>query len=266
MRQGRQGQPALDAVLSGMSIHALDTRLTLTDAQEVPSWETPVSGRAVPHGQFPSGLRRRQLEIRLTVHLKAWDAGERGRLYQALCRWAGPGTLSVSWRPGQVLQVDCGYVEGLPSLSACTKTLTVRLCAHLCPFFLDAEGEVHTELTDDAVFTLTPKGTAGARAEVTVVNQETREMTEVYMETLEGDTRQSFLFLTGLHLRSGVQLDAKYDAFGLLTITAGGQSVLAHRSPDSSDELRLESGREQTVHILPERKSRVEVRIFGLYW
>ena len=91
-------------------------------------------------------------------------------------------------------------------------------------------------------------------------------MTEVYMETLEGDTRQSFLFLTGLHLRSGVQLDAKYDAFGLLTITAGGQSVLAHRSPDSSDELRLESGREQTVHILPERKSRVEVRIFGLYW
>ena len=125
---------------------------------------------------------------------------------------------------------------------------------------------MHTELTDDAVFTLTPKGTAGARAEVTVVNQETREMTEVYMETLEGDTRQSFLFLTGLHLRSGVQLDAKYDAFGLLTITAGGQSVLAHRSPDSSDELRLESGREQTVHILPERKSRVEVRIFGLYW
>ena len=86
MRQGRQGQPALDAVLSGMSIHVLDSRLTLTDAQEVPSWETPVSGRAVPHGQFSSGLRRRQLEIRLTVHLKAWDAGERGRLYQALCR------------------------------------------------------------------------------------------------------------------------------------------------------------------------------------
>ena len=268
MRQGvrgRQGKPLLDAVLGGVSLLSLDSRLTVTEAQEVPAWDVPLSQRAVPHGQFPAGLRRKELEIRLALHMKAWDMNERCALYQKLSAWAGEGQLEVSWRPGQVLQVDTGDVEGLPSLVEWTRSVTVRLTAHLQPFFRDAEPQVFSETGTDTFFPLTPPGNMGAKAEVLVVSEDAREMNDVFLETFSDAGQVDWIRLTGLHLRSGVKLEVRYDDFGLVRITAGGKSVLLHRSAESSDELRLLPGKEQTVHVLTGRKAYVEVKVYGLY-
>ena len=268
MRQGTDGirkGSGLDAALNEVSLLSLDPRLTLTEAQELPSRESPVSSRASLHGQFPSGLRRKSLEIRLTVHLKAWKAEERGALYEKLCAWAKAGELTVSWRPGQVLQVDTAYAESLPSVSAWTKTVTVRLTAHMRPFFRDREPLFLKGTGYDMTLTFTAPGTAGAQCEFRAVNQETRELTEILLETLKGDDQLSFLYLAGLHIPAGGCLDGAYDGFGLLSLRADGESCMTARDPSSADELILLSGEEMRLHLWALRKVRLEARIYGLH-
>lgn len=262
---GRRTHTGTDAVLSGISLLSLDSRLTLTDAQELPAWETPLSERAGMHGRFPAGLRRRSLEIRLSVHMKAWDVRERGNLYQKLCGWAKPGPLTVSWRENQQLQTDVCYVESLPSVHAWTRTVTVRLTAHLQPFFRDTEPLLLKETAARVSFSLTPPGTAGAAADLKVVNQEADELLQLTAETRKGNERQSFLTLRGLDLLAGEAVEISHDAFGLLQIRARGASVLACRTPESSDDLILVSGEEQVLRVSAMQKVRVEARVYGLY-
>lgn len=222
--------------LDGIPLHELDPAILVTDVQEQPP-SMNVLTHPLVHGD---GLRvtkrtRQSLSVAVRFLVREYDTLRRKAVMQKIVAWANAGRyLTLSDRPGQRLRVE---VDALPTITSAlkwTQEMSLVFTAYAVPFW---ESEFPTTLT------------TAASAELMVPGNASHVPVEASIHPT-GDTVTISVDATAITL-TGLSGDVAitHDDRGLLRISSGGQSLLASRTPASSDDLLAVPGRVNTFSI-----------------
>ena len=185
-------------------------------------------------------VTRSRLSVSLTILLRERDPMRRQAAYAQVQRWArGGGSLTLTDRPGQRLQVDDVRLSGLGSTQRWTDALQLTCIAYNKPYWESEYPAVATLGTAalESSALLTPRGNAASAVvdvDITAVGGTINALT-----LTAGDTTMSF---AALGLAAGATLTLEHAKSGLLVIRAGTTSKLDKRTAASADELLLTPG------------------------
>lgn len=229
-----------DCALNGVTLSGLDSSIRVTDLQEeAPVWRTALSP-AWDEGQ--QLLRRTRESLSVTVCFAVLEPGlsRRSDILQRIYAWAEQGgTLMLSDRPGQQLQVIC---TALPAWSAedYLTDMTLRFTSVHIPWWESAAAKV----TGTDIMTLQVPGNApcAAKAEVIVFNRGTDTIRRLKLHC--GLTEMVF---EGIEFPAGSVFSLLYRD-GTLLAWIDGESVLRCRTADSADDLLAPCGEASTVY------------------
>ena len=240
------------ASLNGVSLTGLDERIQITDIAESPQDEAVYANRPEGAGQFLQFRGRKTLKVTLHLFIKAWDPEVYMACMEKICGWAGHGVLRVNYRPGQLLRVRCSqYPKGAPQ--DWTKGVTLEFTAFVFPYWRTDAMESVTVSNGNLI--IVPEGNGPhtflegrIRAGSACQELQIRTVTE---KNAFGEQKISCFRFTGLGLAAGDALVISYDENDYLRIRKerDGTSVLICRTGESSDDLILCPGKENTVEV-----------------
>lgn len=227
----------------------------IEDVSETPSLDVstlPAGGFA---GQWLQNLSRAKLDIKLTIYAKAKNVAERMFAFEHIASWANqaqitPALLTASYRKNQQLLCVCTTPPAFPALRSATTRLNLTLTSYACPYWQGQRtewirsGRIPANVPSGARVTL--PGTPGlpAQADLTVT------VLDGTMTSLRIQTPLSDIQLTGMSLAAGMSLHLWHDDRGILTIRdSSGAPLSCFRTPESSDDLWLYSGRVNDVTV-----------------
>lgn len=227
-----------DCMLDGISLSSLDERICVLDVRE----DAPEHA-LVPHPLARGGQHLSQTRRSLTVHLSfaihETQPDRRKAVLQAVRTWALQGRLlTLADRPGQQLQVVC---TGLPAIAAedWTAPLTLSFTTTRCPWWEDEEPAT---VSGSGMLTLTLTGNAAfAPVDAHITNAGTQTLHELSIHCAS-----SFITFQGITLPAGSTLHLTTKD-GIFSAVIDGESVLAHRTPDSDDLLLAPCGQSCSV-------------------
>lgn len=233
--------PRFSCALNGATPESLDPALRVTDITELPPRRRIATVPTIRHGLRLLTRVRESLTVRISFVIPEYDPARRRALLQKLHAWADPGgALTTSDRPGQLLHVAC---DTLPMLSALawSDVVNIDLTAYETPFWQQAE-ETCVITSGEAVLTL-PGDAEDVPVSCTVTNTGSSAVTTVTLVC--GSTQMTF---SGLSLHPGESL--VLDASGAhLSAAVNGESMLMHRTGESSDLLLADSGAATPVSV-----------------
>lgn len=235
--------------LDRQGLQDIDDAIAVLDIQEAGATINTQAVQLV--GLDGSRIIRRQrasLQVNILLAVREQNIPRRQAIIQRINRWArGGGYLEVSDRPGQRLRVTLDTPLTVSSALRWTQTLTLSFMAYERPYWesiqetaarFDAAASVHNgslRLPGDAPYAL-------AEAELTSAQGGTGDVTVAV-----GDTS---ITLENVSLAAGDVIRIGYDDSAVLRITRGEESLLAHRTARSSDDLLAVPGRSNDVRIL----------------
>lgn len=230
----------LRAWLDGAELEGIDSRINIRRIQEdAPQMSVQYAARAGGPGQYL--LARTRLAKKITIEyaiLEIYDLAARAAIVDAVNGWAAAGRmLQISHRPGKRLGVVMTQVSGIGDPRNVGDTYRVELSALASPYW---EDEIPTRWSGTGTTgtgTLVLSGTAEGRAEATVTP------TGGALTAVTLNVGGTSIELTGLDIAQDTPLRIAYDAEGILTMVAGGGSVLSARTAGSSDDLSAAPGR-----------------------
>ena len=227
--------------LNGVTPESIDPALRVTDLTELPPRRRVASIPTVRHGLMLLRRVRESLTVRVSFIIPEYDPARRRALLSKLHAWADPGgLLTTSDRPGQQLTVVC---DTLPMLSAMSWSdeIHIDFTAYANPFWEYAEA-TQALTSDTSVLTL-PGDAEEIPVSCRVTNTGTDALTTLTLRC--GDTQMTF---TGLTLEPGDTFTL--DASGRpLTAYINNESMLLHRTAESSDLLLADGGTETPVSV-----------------
>lgn len=183
--------------------------------------------------------------VTVTFEIHTQDIERRQAVCMQVQEWAASGgILRTNSRPHQRLRVKCDRMPVITSELKWTGKLTVGFTAYAIPFWED-ETENQVSAAEGEKKTLFVQGST----EFVPVSAEIKNTSGQTVNTLTvtaGDTVFSF---AALALASGETLSIGYDEAGFLYIRAGGESKMDKRTPESSDELRIQTGQHAPVSV-----------------
>lgn len=218
-----------DCTLHGEMLSALDERITVTDIRETLQM---------------NGSEREAIavEVRFCIHEE--DPVRRREVMSKVIAWAGKGgLLTTSDRPGLRLTVRC---TKLPELSAQDWTAEMALCftSANMPWW---ESSTPITVSGDDILTMDVPGDAPQTvAEAVVINAGATVVTELRL-----NCHITEMVFRDIALAPGSFFSLMYGS-GHLLAWVDGESVLHHRTAQSSDELLLPCGQRATVYASAE--------------
>lgn len=227
--------------LNGTALSSLDDAICILDIRE----DAPVMRATAVElrggGQRLLRRERESLSVQAAFAIQEPDVKRREEIFRSVLAWAeAGGTLTISGRSGQQLQVIC---TALPDFHAedWTETLHISFTTTAVPYW---EAIAMTPITTDSSASLTLPGNGGfTPVNVQVVNGGSEPLTQLTLDC--GDTQMLF---TGLTLAAGSTFSLRY-AGGILTAEADGESLLRFRTAESDDLLLAPSGRSCPVNV-----------------
>ena len=233
--------PRFSCALNGVTPESLDPALRVTDLTELAPRTRMESLPMGRHGRRVLQQTRESLTVRVHLRCPEYDPVRRRIAMGKLHAWAvSGGVLTTSDRPGLQLMVDYASLPAMSALSW-SDELLVDLTACAVPFW-EYEGE--TSVTTAASAALTLPGTAPeCPVSVAVTNTGASPLTTLTLTC--GETQMTF---SDLALPAGGVFTLNI-ADGLLRADAAGESVLMHRSADSSDFLLAPGGVSTPVSV-----------------
>lgn len=227
--------------LNGTALSSLDDTICVLDIRE----SAPVMHTAAVdlHGGGQRLLRheRARLDVQATFAIQEPDVKRREEIFRSVLAWAeAGGTLTISGRTGQQLQVIC---TALPDFHAedWTETLHITFSTTIVPYW---EAIAMTSVTTTGSAAMSLPGSGGlVPVNVQVINDGAEPVTQLTLDC--GDTQMIF---TGLALAAGAAFSLRY-AGGILTAEAGGESLLRCRTAESDDLLLAPCGRSCPVSV-----------------
>ena len=254
----------MNATLNQVQLTSLDPAIVLLDVEELPP-EMAVS--TLPRGQGDGAVvtksQRTALRVRLKMEIHQPDMARRKAACAKVAAWAGGGgSLTVSDRPGQCLDVRCEELPVLTSALNWTQPVTVTLCARDFPYWRASRAATaNSAASATHAITLHP---AGSAAEVTLEVQ-IRNASAQTVNALTVTTPCSTFALEALALAPGELLEIREEA-GAVVIAAGGLSKLWCRAPQSSDRLLVKSGAENAISVTADAAVEVSVSARGAHF
>lgn len=229
------------AWLDGVGLDEIDPTVFILDIQEqLPQSKITTEDWAGTR-DGTRFVREKTLTTSVVVRfaVREYDVARRKAVVSDVAAWARKGSvLTINDRPGQRLLVRCTALPVVASALKWTDTLSVTFTAYAWPFWED-EVEASATLSGKTYETLSlmVPGNGGyallsGRLSFSGIST---------VEIVAGDTRFEVQNVTG-------DLHWGYEN-GLLFIRSGGESVMAHRTPDSSDDLIVVPGQRNDITI-----------------
>lgn len=216
--------------LDGLPLHELDPTILLTNIIEQPAAVDVVSyPRARGAGTRVTKRTRRSLSVSVRFRIWEYDVTRRKAVLQKVIAWAKDGKyLAVNDRPDQRLRVEVDELPTIQSALHWQQEISITFTAYASPFW---ESAYTDSLTTSGAASMSVAGDAdSAPVDVSI--------------TPSGDTvtvRADQTTITLTDLSGAVEITHGDD--GLMRIMSGGESILSHRTPESSDDLTATPGR-----------------------
>lgn len=243
--------------LNGTSLSSLDETICILDIREDAPVIRATSVELYGGGQRLLRRERESLSVQAAFAIQEPDVLHRQEIFRSVLAWAeAGGTLSISGRTGQQLQVIC---NAPPILHAedWTETLHITFSTTTLPYW---EAIAMTPVTTTASSMLTLPGNGSpAPVNVQVVNNSSAPVTRLTLSC--GDTQMTF---SGLSLAAGATFSLRY-ADGFLTAEAAGESMLRCRTADSDDLLLAPCGRSCPVSVSADQTVAATISARGRY-
>lgn len=221
--------------LDDQGLHDLDPAIIITDVTEsAPKVQKTTAAPALGEGSLLLRSVRRSLSVTVHFLIREYSPARRYAVLQKIQAWARGKKLCVSYRPGQQLHVTADALPVLPSSLKWTGTLSVTFTAYAMPYWQDA---APLRFTGEKGTLLVPGTAPGAPADVTVTNTGSGTATSLTVHT-----GGSMIALQNISLPAGGSVVFAHDENGLMSITCGGVSLLAHRTAASADDLLVRPG------------------------
>ena len=215
--------------LDGLPMEELDPAIYITDVQEqAPQMNVVTAPRAMGDGLFVTHRARERLSVIVRFAIREYDTARRKDAMQKIISWARAGKyLAISDRPGQRLRVEVDAMPTITSALKWTQELTLTFVAYAMPFWQSEYPEIIA--TSDVASRFVPGDAVKASVDVVITPTGSAVTVAVGSSriTLEG-------------VADAIEISHGDD--GVLRITSGGASILAKRTPESSDDLLAAPG------------------------
>lgn len=237
----------MNVFLNSVPLASLDPSIVLLDVEELPPETATVTQlRGEGDGAPAVKQQRTALRIRLKMEIHQPDMARRKAVCTRIAGWAGPGgSLALSDRPGQTLDVACEALPVLPSALHWTQPVTLTLVACDFPYWRSARAAtVNSGSAASHQLTLNPSGNAVA----VPLEAQIRNASGNTVNSLTISTPCGAFTLESLGLASGQLLEIS-EEMGVPVVRVAGTSKLACRTPQSSDRLLVNSGMANAVAV-----------------
>lgn len=225
------------AWLDGLPLHEIDPTIYILDIQESPAqMNVSTAPKAGGYGQFVVTKQRQSLSVTISFAIREYDVARRKAIMQKVIAWAKSGKhLAINDRPDQCLRVEVDELPSIQSSLRWTQESSITFTAYAFPFW---ENDYTDSLTTSGAASMSVAGDAdSAPVDVSVIPSG---------DTVTIKADQTTITLTDL---SG-NVDITHGDDGLLRIVSGGESILSHRTPESSDDLTATPGRVNDFSIV----------------
>ena len=233
----------ITCALGGVSLHELDSRIYVEDIKEDPNDTMETVSRA-GYGTFPlTSPERDSLVIKVTGYVKERDRTAREAVYQKILGWCTNGWFTKNTRPGQRIYVYCTKPPGTETYESAR--LEIEFTAYGEAYWQDTTpvSVSSSSAVSSATVTLHPNGTRECFLEADITPSG-GTLTSVSISV-----GSQVIELSGLSTAAGTVLKIDYTVDHILRIRSGSSSVLKRRTADSSDEIILEPGADNTVEL-----------------
>lgn len=237
-----------DVRLNGKSLMDISQAIQIVDVTESEPKETVKSASfGLADGTRLLGVKRESMAVRVDFMIRDQDMMRRTHSYDRILQWArGCGYLSISDRPEQRLFVERAELPTMGSVKKWTSVLSATFTAYAKPFWESAfstAASVTTASTVGSALLFAPGNAENClmEAEITAAGGTVNRLT-----ITTDDSKMSF---TGLNLIKGETLRITYTDKGFLEMKIGEKSVMDKRTGESSDELTLTPGKNETVRF-----------------
>ena len=235
-----------DVRLNGISLNDFGEDVIITDiVEDEPSEVETVQSMAYANKSYYAGRVRDGLSVTVTFAIRAYGIIQRTDIYSRIAKWASkPGFLEINDRTGQRLYIDAAKLPSVGSVRNWTDTISIQFMGYSKPFWegcFVAMASQATATTSASMALFAP-----GNAESCVLAAKITATTAITSLTISCGSDK---FILSASIQPGQVLEISHTDDGYLRITANGQSVLASRSADSTDEIRLVPGASNAVSV-----------------
>lgn len=227
--------------LDGKELDTVATDIIITDvAYSAPAVQHVTASLAARNGMHVQGETFGTSSVTVSFEIHEQRIGVRQETCRKIQAWAiKGGVLTTNDRPRQRLFVKCDVLPTISSALRWTEKLRVVFTAYEKPFWEDMHITKTTVGASGETAKLYVDGSAiDTPMSVIVTNVGSSQITSIMV--CAGDTAMEFENVT---LDAGATFEIGYDDRGFLYITAGGESCMANRTPESADDLIIPCGK-----------------------
>lgn len=251
-----------EAVLNGQKFSQIAPELTLLDIVENEANVTmDTVRRGYGAGSMVLNRQRESLSVTLTYVIRAYDISRRSAIRDKIAAWASKGgVLTINSRKGKTLTVEMDKAPALDSNLKWTQAMSLTLTAYASPYWESAshvDVDANTLDAETGMYYMVNVADVSGNAGDCPVTYLLRNAGNDALRRLQVQCGKTMIELTGLDVPAGYAVALNYGQDGILRIidyhaAANGEddSLLANRTPQSSDDLMMESGSQNTVKVI----------------
>ena len=250
----------ITCALDGIGLQDLDEHIYVEDVTEETNVDQETAKRP-GYGLLPltdPGNESKSISVKLLVKQKNRIA--RMAIIQKVKGWASQGWFTSNMFPGLRIYVFC---EQPPKVTVFewTARLEIKFTAYGEAYWQDATPmtKASSSAVSSATVTIKPNGNRKCFLEADIAPS-SGTLTSVTI--VQGSQR---LELTGLSVTSSAPLRIYYDELHILRIVSGSTSLLSKRSGDSSDDILLAPGVDNSISLTFSRACTYTLRARGLW-
>lgn len=232
----------ITAVMDGTQLDTLGPILIQQVNEPPAEMEITYGTRPGRSGRDVLTRRRRSLRVTIDAAIKElYDLSKRKDVLQAIAGWADGSVLELSNHPGQQLHVICRNYPALMNVREYTQEISIELEANENPFW---EEKIPATAAGSGASGSTQLYIPGTAGEIPVNASFTPSgtLTTLTVTAACGGVTRS-ITLSGMSLASGTAVQLTHAAWDRLEIVRGSTGLLQYRSPASSDDLLIPSGK-----------------------
>lgn len=232
----------VQVALNGAQLHEIDESVIVQQViEQAPTLKRATIASGTHVGQLPTTLDRLSLDVQVVFSLRGKDdRAKRMQTLQRIAAWATDGGwLTVNYRTGERLRVECDALPNVGDIKKWNGTYTLTFRAYAVPYWQQTAANESTASAASGSVTLSRGGNAEAPLLFSYKNTGSADVNAVTV-TCAGQK----IALSGLALKPGETVALEYDdRRNMQSIRIAGGSAARdarpYRSADSSDDIML---------------------------
>lgn len=248
-----------DIAVNGEWLSGVHESVMVSDVHENEVRQTDAAEKPVSFGSRFVRSARKSLSVTVSFAIAERDPQRRMEVLKLVQDWAiAGGAVEVSYRDGQRLYAVCDNPPALASANKWTGLLEAVFTACDVPFWIDT-AETRAAITKSG--SIHPGG-----SQLTVVCDAAITNTgSGAISRVEIITDASSVVFDGILLPAGGTLNITHNEKWVLAAKIAGESVLAKRTEQSSDDLYLTGGTKNNISIAADGSVSAVFKARGVY-